>query len=72
MGSLHFTPPQRQKSTNISDILQSFQDGNQVQEVIISWIVDPPFDWYGIVYVESVNVRRSVQQDNETFVENIA
>ena len=49
ISRIYLPPSERQKSTDVSHILHSLQDGNKMQQVIICRVVDPPFYWYGII-----------------------
>lgn len=42
-------PPQRKQRANVGHILQSFEKGHQVQQVVVSRIVDPALYGYCVV-----------------------
>lgn len=46
---LCFAAAQGEESSNVSHVLQRFENGDEMQEVVVCGIVDPAFDWDCIV-----------------------
>lgn len=45
------TKPKREQCAHVCDILQTFQQWDEVQQVMICWVTDPAFDWDGIICI---------------------
>ena len=56
--NLRLTRPQRQQRPYIRHVLHAFQQGDEVQQVVVSGVVDPAFDGNGIVCSVVVNFDR--------------
>lgn len=46
---LRLALPQRKQSPNIRDVLQAFEEGDEMQEFVVGGVADPAFDGYGVV-----------------------
>ena len=75
LSRLCFSSPECKKSPYISHVLESFQQRYQMEQVVVSGIVDPTFDWYGIVCaIGQMNSWKQTVSNNlmHTFMKNIA
>lgn len=53
-----FSPSQREKSPYISNVLQRFQKGYQMKQIVVSGIINPSFNRNGIICdTELVKIR---------------
>jgi hypothetical protein len=46
---LCLTLSQREQRSNVRDVLQAFEQRDEVQEFVVGGVADPAFDWDGVV-----------------------
>ena len=42
--------PQGQQRPDVRDVLDPFEEGDEVQEIVVRWVADPALYRYGIVW----------------------
>jgi hypothetical protein len=56
LGRCRHAEPKRKQCTHVSDILQAFQQRDEVQQVVVCWVANPAFDGNGIVCVRDQHI----------------
>ena len=75
MRRFSFSSSQRQKCSNVSDILQGFKDRDEVEQVIVRRIIDPTFDGNSIICANTISLCQQngcLMMTAITFVEDVA
>ena len=67
-----FAAPESQECSHICDILQAFQQGHKMKQIIIRRIINPPFNRYRIVLLKGQYRPTSLFKDVLTLMEHIA
>lgn len=75
LHTLRLSQPQTQHSPHISTILQPFQQRNQMHQIVISRIRNPPFNRHRIIYsglsLAPIPAPVKLESSKHTFMEHI-
>jgi hypothetical protein len=59
---LCLTLPQREQCSNVRNVLQAFEQGDEMQEFVVGGVADPAFNGDGVVCGKRVSNRKNTRE----------